>query len=454
MKNYNESVNYLYGLQRHGIKLGLRNPRRLMSILGRPQDSFHSVHIAGTNGKGSTAIMIASILEKNGFKVGLYTSPHLVSFTERIRVNNYPVSESDVARLTYFIRKATGDKDVKPTFFEFVTAMAFYYFACEKVDWAVVETGMGGRLDATNVLLPDVSVITNIGPDHSEYLGETIVEIAREKAGIIKPSVPLVTSTTRPEALSVLEKYAKDSRSDIHVYGRDFKSTLNSMDDKHLVFDYIGIDQSRTHIDNCRKYKNLSIPIAGKHQLYNASLAIRACETLIQRGFSLSPETIINGLLSVNFEGRLEWISRTPPVIIDSAHNPEAARALADTVKEIFPDKKIILIVGIMKDKDIKGILGHLMQISGTLILTKAKGERAASPEKLKEYTAALRETGDKHLMSGSISTTHTVAEAVKRAKTFCHENNIILATGSFYITGEVKHLLSHTTGILSHLRE
>jgi dihydrofolate synthase/folylpolyglutamate synthase len=447
LKNYNETVNYLYGLQRHGIKLGLENSRRLMSVLGEPQKSFRSIHIAGTNGKGSTATIIASILKRNGFKVGLYTSPHLVSFTERIRIDNSPILESDVISLTYHIRKAIANTDIRPTFFEFITAMAFYYFACKKVDWAVVEVGMGGRLDATNVLLPDVSIITNIGLDHTEFLGEGFLDIAFEKAGIIKPTIPVVTATIHPEALRVLEKTAKDHGCEIHIYNKDFKSTLVFMDDKRIVFDYRGMNPSMAHANSYREYNNLSLPIPGKHQLYNVSLAIRVCEILTQGGLSISGDVINNGLLNLNFEGRLERVSQTPLIIIDSAHNPEAARALSDTVKEIFPTKKIILIVGIMKDKDIKGILEPLMQISDAVILTRPKGERATSPEKLKENIKT-------NVMPNSISTTNTVAEAIEFAKTLWQEDNIILVTGSFYTTGEVKELLGHTSGVLSELRE
>jgi len=470
--NYTETIDYLYGLQRYGIKLGLENPRRLMSILGEPQKSFQSVHVAGTNGKGSTAAMIASILKESGLKVGLYTSPHLVSFTERIRINNSPISESDVIRLTSYIRRIIDRIDMKPTFFEFVTAMAFHYFACEKVDWAIVEVGMGGRLDATNVLLPEVSVITNIGLDHNEFLGETISDIAFEKAGIIKPSIPVVTAATSPEVLGILENTAKNCSSEIHIYGRDFKSTLISADDKHIVFDYRSINMSIAHAGSYRHYNNLSIPIAGKHQLYNASLALRVCEILIQKGLPLSDDIVNNGLLNLDFEGRLEWLSQRPPIIIDGAHNPEAARALTDAVKEIFPAKKIILIAGIMKDKDIKEILKPLMAISDAVILTKPKGERATSPEKLKESIEALKESRNKpsipdaflrkreagvqskNIIRSSVTTTNTVAEAIELAKTLCHKDNIILVTGSFYTTGEAKELLCRTAGVLSQLRE
>lgn len=453
IKSYNETVDYFYGLQKHGIKLGLENPIALMRILGEPQKSFRSIHIAGTNGKGSTAAIIASILKENGLMTGLYTSPHLVSFTERIKINNSPISESDVIELTSYIRKVIGVMDIKPTFFEFVTAMAFLYFKRKKVDWAVVETGMGGRLDATNVLLPEVSVITNIGLDHTEFLGKTLFNIAFEKAGIIKPLRPVVTGTSHPEALRVLENTAKDHGSRIHVYYKDFKSNLIFMDDKHIVFDYSGAASSKTHTNKYREYKNLSISATGRHQLYNASLAIRVTEILAQRGTPIPDNAVINGLSNVNFEGRFEIISHTPLIIIDSAHNPEASRALADTVKELFPAKKIILITGIMKDKDIKGILEPLIKISDTAILTKPKGDRAAHPEKLREHIKSLNSNNHK-LMPESIITTDTVAEAINIAKTFRHKDFIVLVTGSFYTTGEVKELFGHTAGVLSKLRE
>ena len=451
LKKYNETENYLYGLQKHGIKLGLENSRGLMCILGEPQKSFHSVHIAGTNGKGSTASIIASILKETGVKVGLYTSPHLISFTERIKINNSPVLESDVIRLVSIIREAITNADINPTFFEFVTAMALYYFARKKVDWAVVEVGMGGRLDATNILLPDISVITNISLEHREVLGESLSAIAAEKAGIIKPSVPVVTATTHHEALKVLEGTARDRKSEIHIIDRDFKGILSSMNEGRIVFDYIGINP----LSKSRKeYRNLALRTSGRHQVLNASVALRTCEMIESKGLMISDEAVKNGLLNSDFSGRLEWSSRTPPVLIDSAHNPEAAAALADTVKEIFLSKKIILIMGIMNDKDTEGILKPLIQISDVIILTKPKGERAASPEKLKEGIKSLEKKGSVNFRSAKILTTSTVAEALELAKKICRKDQIILVTGSFYTTGEVKELSGNTSGVLSQLRE
>lgn len=453
-KDYNETVDYLYGLQKHGIKLGLKNTERLMSILGEPRNSFRSVHIAGTNGKGSTAAIIASILKESGFKVGMFTSPHLVSFTERITINNVPISEDDVGELTSYICRIAAAADLKPTFFEFITAMAFYYFACEKVDWAVVEVGMGGRSDATNVILPVVSVITNIGFDHKEFLGQSISEIAFEKAGIIKHAIPVVTAVNNSEALEVIENVAKKAGSEIHIYGKDFKGSLTFIGDRHITFDYTSLNPSIGYINNFKDYKNLTLPLSGRHQLYNASLAIRTCETLRHRGFPIPDGAINDGISRLKFGGRLEWISQTPSIIIDSAHNPDAAKALADAVKEIFLEhKKIILIIGIMKDKDIEGVLSPLTQIADTIILTKPEGERAASPERLKEALKKLEKWDNGNSMLNSIITTNTVDEAIERAKELWNENYIILITGSFYTTGEAKEILGHP-GVLSHLRE
>lgn len=512
MHNYTDSVNYLYNLQKHGIKLGLGNSERLMELLGEPQKSFRSIHIAGTNGKGSTSAIIASILKESGLKVGLYTSPHLVSFTERIRINNKEITEHEVVEFTNKIRNKmqnapslpfASNSELNPTFFEFVTAMAFYYFALNKVDWCVVETGMGGRLDATNILLPEVCIITNIGLDHTEFLGESISDIATEKAGIIKQGVPLVTAAENPEALKILEAVAKNRGSRIHIYGKDFNGTLKSMDDKHIVFDYSSLPdsggaevyptlaapkatrgdqgsslptaclpdrQGQTGGNICRQYSNLNLPLSGKYQLYNASVAIRACEILMPGNICISDETVRSGLSNLIFEGRLERISQNPPIIIDSAHNPEAARALSDTVREIFPEpKKIILIVGIMRDKDIKEVLKPLIRISDVVILTKPKGERAASPEKLKESLEELRDEENKNPphcfglrskavggFSGealSILKTNTVSEAIELAKNIRHKENIILITGSFYTTGEAREILGKT-GVFSNLRE
>ncbi len=439
LNNYNDTVDYLYGLQRHGIKLGLANTGKLMDILGSPQNAFRSIHIAGTNGKGSTSAMIASILIESGFSVGLFTSPHLVSFTERIRINNRQIAESDVIRLASDIRKSIGGMDLRPTFFEFVTAMAFQYFAVQNVDWAVIETGMGGRLDATNILRPDISVITNVSRDHCEFLGAGIQDITREKAGIIKPGTPVITASRTPAVVRLLSDIARSRGAGIHVYGRDFKGSLLHMDRGHIAFDYSGYAD----------YRNLSMPLTGRYQLYNACTAIRACEILGRKTRRTADIRIRAGLQSVKLEGRLEMVSQSPPVFLDSAHNPEAANSLAASIREIFPDKKIILVAGIMDDKDAVGILGPLVRLAESVILTRPAYERAAHPEKLLKIIRDSGLTG----ASCMIDTAGTVAGAIETAKARCREDSVILVTGSFYTTGEAKEA-SGASGILRELRE
>jgi dihydrofolate synthase/folylpolyglutamate synthase len=430
-RTYDETINYLYNLRKHGIKLGLSNIRAMLAILGQPQRRFKSIHIAGTNGKGSTASIVASILMENGLCVGLYTSPHLASFTERIKVNNKKISEAEVIELTTHINGLIKDRDLNPTFFEFVTAMAFYYFAMKRVDWAVVETGMGGRFDATNVIYPEVSIITNVGFDHVEFLGRSISEIAFEKAGIIKQGVPVVTASSNPDAIRRISEVAEGKGSAIHLYNRDFRSELLSMNAEGIRFDYHGY----------RDYRDLFLPLTGRHQLYNASLALRACEIINNR---IEGTAIQRGIRNVQVEGRFEIISSNPLMIIDGAHNPEAVDTLCRTIREVFPDRRCIVIIGILKDKDAKGILRSISRIAETIILTCPRGDRATPPEELNGYLKGSN-------MKGII--TYSVEEALTTARRHWSDDSLILVTGSFYTTGEVKELLGQEA-ILSDLRE
>lgn len=441
-KQYENTIQYLYSLQKHGIKLGLSNTNKLMSVLGGPHKSFRCVHIAGTNGKGSTASCIASILKASGFKTGLFTSPHLVSFTERIRINGRQITELEVIELASSLRSDIKDTDLNPTFFEFVTAMAFNYFAANHVDWAVIETGMGGRLDATNVVQPEVTVITNISLDHCEFLGSTLSDIAFEKAGIIKPGVPLITASHDTAVIKQLSDIAAGLNSAVHIYGRDFTGILKQMDCNQITIDYSGY----------ANYSNVSIPLTGRYQLYNACTAIRTCEILRAKGVPLPDASIMKGLKDVRLEGRLERISDSPPIFLDGAHNPEAARSLAASVRDIFPDKKVILVIGVMSDKDIKETMAPLMEIAETVILTKAQYERAASPEKMRNILSSVH-LPESNSRPPSLLSTASISEALHLAKSLCAEKGIILITGSFYTTGEAKEVMGHKA-ILSKLRE
>ncbi len=454
-RSYDDAVAYLYGLQKYGIKLGLDNPRRLLSLLGNPQDLFKSVHVAGTNGKGSTSAVIASVLQSAGFRVGLFTSPHLVSFTERIRVGNAEISEQEVVELTNEIReiikeaqesevgsrKAEIQHSFSPTFFEFVTAMAFLYFKRKDIEWAVVETGMGGRLDATNVLVPKVSVITNIGHDHREFLGQTLAEISAEKAGIIKSGVPVVSSSQEQEASKVISDRASEKRSPLFVYGKDFSANIRNSDMNGITFDYEG----------GKRLNDMSLPLCGMHQMENASVALKAIE-LIKDAEKISYQSIREGLLQTRWPGRLELIKDTGynyDVLIDGAHNPSASKALAEALKAYFVSVygKVILILGIMADKDVEGIMKPLLPIASETIFTSPGYERAASPERLAEIAS---EKGF------AARVTHSLKEALDLAGMLPERSalrTLTVITGSFYTIGEAKICLGRK-GVLARLRE
>jgi dihydrofolate synthase/folylpolyglutamate synthase len=439
--NYSDTINYLYGLQKYGIKLGLVNILKLLSILGNPHHSFPSIHIAGTNGKGSTSAMTASILSSAGFNVGLFTSPHLLNFGERIKVNNNEISEADIISITDEIRQSIVNlKRLSLTFFEFITAMCFLYFMRKKVDIAVIETGMGGRLDSTNVILPLVTVITNISCDHQRFLGNTIEQIAEEKAGIIKESVPVVCAQQEKSVLNILEKKSQDKRSQMFLYDRDFKAAQLHEDIGKNVFNYEGE----------LKIDNLELSLLGKHQIINAALALKTSElvTKISSEYKkrITPDAIQSGLRKVNLHGRLEIISHNPDILIDGAHNPAAAFTLAESLKNIFLKKynRLILIAGIMSDKDITGILKHLLPLSAEIIFTAPDYERAAEPGILADCAKSL---GYNSIKSESVS------EAVLTAKKLYKNNDLILITGSFYTISEAMEVLGQK-GTLTALRE
>ncbi|MDA8082911.1 MAG: bifunctional folylpolyglutamate synthase/dihydrofolate synthase [Nitrospiraceae bacterium] len=434
--SYQDSIGYLYGLQKFGMKFGLDNMRRLMTAFGEPHRSFRCVHVAGTNGKGSTSAMLESILRTGGLRTGLFTSPHLISFTERIRINGEEISEQEVVDLAGEVRRAAeGIEDFSPTFFEVVTTMAFLYFRKMEVDWAIIETGLGGRLDATNVIDPEVSVITMIDYDHREFLGETLASIAREKAGIIKEGRPVISAAQPADAMRVIRDAAKARKAPLSVYQENFSSEITSNDPEAPVFTYRGN----------REYAGLALQLAGLHQVTNASLAARTAE-VIQQKFPSPVLDILKGLGQVSWPGRLEMVSSDPPVMIDGAHNPHAAETLARHLSRLrgAKYKRIILVLGVMADKDISGIIGPLLPLAPEIIVTSPAYGRAATPEALGNLVTS---------MGHAAKIAPTVAEAISLAKGLRHDGDLILITGSFYTIGEAREALGRT-GILTRLRE
>jgi dihydrofolate synthase/folylpolyglutamate synthase len=362
--------------------------------------------------------MVSTVLGEAGFRTGAYTSPHLISFTERITVNGEPIREEEVVELTQFIKERTDREDRQRTFtfFDFTTALAFVYFKRKGVDVAVVEAGLGGRLDSTNVISPLVSVITNVGLDHQDYLGATVEEIAREKAGIIKKGVPVVTGASGP-ALAAIRETAAD-KSDLYVLGETFSYSKKG----RQTMSYRGVG---TFLDN------VSVPLWGDHQIFNAALALCVLELLAARGYPLHESLIRKGLGSTRWPGRLEFahpLPGKPLVLYDGAHNPDGARTLAAFLTTEFSDKRKILVFGVMKDKDFKGMLGELLPAVQHVIITRPDIARAAAPADVAAYAPGA-------------FVTDSVKDALEAAFKTAGSEDLIVVAGSFYTLGEARRL-------------
>lgn len=418
---YASSVAYLYSLQKHGIKLGLERMTALVSRLGMPQTRYHTLHIAGTNGKGSTAAMTAAILQAAGYRVGLYTSPHLVEFRERICVNGEMIAESDVARLTERLKGLCG-LNLAPTFFECTTAMALQYFADSRVDVAVLEVGLGGRFDATNIVTPLASAITTIALDHQEYLGTTLVSVAFEKAGIIKPHVPVVVGRVDEEAWETIDRVASDRAAPVGRLGRDFTVIGTTPEG----FSYSG---------STLRYEDLHCTLQGVHQIDNAACALALLEAAGSGGVVLTEQAVREGLRKVRWEGRIEVVDRQPLTILDGAHNPAAARVLADYLRvfRLFhPGRRVILVLGMMGDKDHVGFVEPLMDLVDEVVLTEVDLPRSAT---VQELQAAIGNRWPRVYMKGELS------DALKQARQLAGADDLICVTGSLMLVGDVKGL-------------
>lgn len=420
--SYLQSVEFLYGLQKHGIKPGLEMIAVLLDRLGHPERRYRSLHIGGTNGKGSTATMAASMLQAAGYRVGLYTSPHLVDFRERIRINGEIISEARVAALTDCVRAAAGEPR-EPTFFEFTTAMAFQQFADAEIEVAVVEVGLGGRFDATNVLAPAAAAITTVALDHQEYLGATIGDIAYEKAGIIKPGVPVVVGRVSSEAAAVLSRVAGERGAPLSRLHGDFNVSGTSP----ARFRYEGLKES---------YDDLACPLAGRHQLDNAACALAMLEAVSERGLPVSEGAVREGLRTVQWEGRLETVESRPALVLDGAHNPDAAAAVAIYLEDFrrqHSGSRVIMVLGMMKDKDREGFLDHLLPHVDEAIVTQARIPRSATA---RELEASLRARGR------TASMVPDSADAIGLARRMAAPDDLILVTGSLMLVGEAKAIL------------
>ena len=409
----------MYGLHRFGIKLGLETIGNILSAIGNPHKQLKIIHIAGTNGKGSVASALSTILSSAGYKTGIYTSPHLVRFNERICINNIPVSDDDVIE-SYEAVKNVPDGEREPTFFEFSTAMAFYVFAKHKVQWAVIETGMGGRLDATNIICPNLSIITNISLEHQEYLGNTIALIAKEKSGIIKQNIPVITGVEQKDAFLTIKDTAKKLNAPFYSRGNDFDVIFND----NNTFTYLGINNT---------WHNMKTGLAGKHQIENAALVLAACEVLNLKHTTIDHEKIKQGLINNCWPGRLEIVSKSPFVILDGAHNLAAAKKLGIFLSEELSDRNITLIIGILDDKPYKEILKYLLPACKKVILTRPKTGRAIPAKKL--YAAAKTLIKD-------VDVIPDIDKAVIHAVSQTSPKDAVCIAGSLYVVGEAKEII------------
>jgi dihydrofolate synthase/folylpolyglutamate synthase len=422
--SYRQCLENIYQLGRFGIKLELETIQNILARLGHPEKKHPCVHVAGTNGKGSTATYIASILQAAGFKTGIYTSPHLVRFNERICINGQMISDPDVVAAYEAVTAAdTGDRHA--TFFEIATAMAFFHFARKKVDWAVIETGMGGRFDATNIIEPSLGVITNLSIEHTQYLGTTIPALATEKGGIIKPETPLVTSVHQPSGIRILKQIAKEKNAPLYQYKQDF--FVRKTPGRPTVT-YRGLN---LHIPT------ITPPLPGDHQKENLGMALAACELIFHKykkndpRYHLTPDLVRQGLAGTRWPGRLEVIQQNPLVILDGAHNLKASQVLARYLSTILADRKLTLVIGILDDKPYEAMLKNLLSVAHRVIITRAKIDRSLPTPVL---AAAA-----KKIFNGPIQVIEKVSEAVSHAISSTSEKDAVCIAGSLYVAGEAK---------------
>ncbi len=441
---YAQALDYLYSFVDYSLErtyrytadhFDLQRVHELLHRLGDPHQAYATVHIAGTKGKGSVSALIASASRAAGYRTGLYTSPHLVRLTERIRVDGAEIAESDVVDLVDEIKpKAEGIPGL--TMFELLTALGFLHFARRGVQIGVIEVGLGGRLDATNVLTPLVAVITSLSYDHMHLLGNSLSDIAREKAGIIKPGIPVVLAPQQHEAARVVEQVARERGAPLIQVGRDWLFAPGPRDLEQQSL-YIWSSQEQERVDAFVESAGAvewmppryEIPLLGYHQVVNAAVAYAALHIVRERGFALDEEAVRNGFRSVSWPGRFQILSRSPAVVVDSAHNRDSALRLRIALDDYFPGQPVTLVFGALADKDIPGMLAELLPRVSRLILTQAEHPRAATVDELAELA---------HGYGWRVSRIVPVAEALRQAILQSRPGEVIVAAGSLTVAGEV----------------
>ena len=401
---------------------GLENITRLLQVLGDPHLDLQVIHVGGTNGKGSVSAMMASMLQEEGYRVGLYTSPHLVSFTERIQIDGAEITWEEVVKLTDLLRRRVDEEHIPHcfTFFDFTTAIAMYYFFIHEVDIAILEVGLGGRLDSTNVVHPLITAITNVSRDHLQILGEGIEDITREKAGIAKHGIPLISGTTQPEVIEILRQECIQKEAPLRLIGRDFWGERIAPG----TFTFRG---------RAWRLTDLRLGMAGSFQITNATVALGAMEALQEAGYGVGEESLYKGLAKVRWPGRLELLPTVPRILLDGAHNPAAAGVLKGCLEEEFDYRRLYMVMGIMQDKEVAVILAELAPLADMLIASSPRNPRATSAQRIAEIAQNYCK---------EVVVIQDVGAGVEYVREKAQEDDLIVVTGSLYTVGEARDFL------------
>jgi len=425
---YNDVISYINSIERFGSRPGLVRVQNLLRRLGNPEKNLKAIHVAGTNGKGSVSTMISYILEKSGYDVGMYTSPHLENYNERIKINNKDISDEEFATAGEKIIKACQEcvenNEEHPTVFEFLTAMALLYFDEQSVDFVVLEVGLGGRYDATNVIEnPLLSVITSISMDHMDVLGDSIESIAFEKAGIIKKNCSTVLFFPNNKVYNIIKSVCESLNSQLY-----YVSDMHIQNVRHSIE---GITFSIN--TDFYSYKDLKVSLIGEHQIYNTALVLLAVEVLRNKGIEISEENVRIGLEECYWPGRLEIVGKNPLVLLDGAHNEEGALALAKAFEQYFHDQNITLLIGVLKDKPYELMLKQLLPYASKVVLTEPNSSRKLPIDELEKtavkYSSYIYQNAD-------------IAQAYELALKLTNEKDVLCCAGSLYLIGEIKKMI------------
>jgi dihydrofolate synthase / folylpolyglutamate synthase len=419
--SYQDTLNYLYSLTQSGIKLGLKNTALILKHFGDPQLKTCTIHIGGTNGKGSTAAITESILHTAGYKVGLYTSPHLLDFRERIQINRKMIAKQQTTDLILRIRAVVEKLKISITFFEFGTVLAFLYFHEQNTDINIIEVGMGGRLDATNLCKAEISIITSISLDHTQYLGDDLQQIAFEKASIIKESGTVFADVPKDEVFQVVNHFAKKCLANLYRLGLEIHITPEAGNGEKNIFSYKWGSQV---------LNNLTLPLKGSFQRNNAGLALSACLALNEHGFNIKEKHLRKGLEMVSWEGRLESVFSLPTVVLDCAHNEASVRNMTLELRENFNFSRCFIVLGLMQDKNIDEIIKILSQLGDQFFLLSVNPPRGEPPEKLVEK---LKKYGKQSQVFG------TIFDALQAVKKIANQDDLVCITGSIFLVAAAK---------------